>query len=376
MKSSETRRSKKAPRHAARKPINKSRATRRRHSVVRSVAATALGDRERALAAQEESVRRQEHALGVREASLRAREASTETTEVERLMDQMREANERLIVAAIDAHNRSDEADGEAVQARTELDNLMRQLRDANDRLTKAATQANTMAEDARQHKEEYRRLSGRLLQLQDEERRRLAVDLHDSTAQRLAALTMNLDVVEGTKKALDTRSRRALAESRSLAEECSREVRTLAYLLHPPLLDEAGLLLALRWFAEGFAKRSGIHVVLDLADVGRLPRPIETALFRVVQESLTNVHRHASAATASIRLTSTASEVALDIQDQGRGLSDQARQNGAPRPGTLGVGIQGMRERISQLNGAFDIKFTDRGTTVRVSVPLNRDTR
>jgi signal transduction histidine kinase len=376
MKSSETRRSKKAPRHAARKPINKSRATRRRHSVVRSVAATALGDRERALAAQEESVRRQEHALGVREASLRAREASTETTEVERLMDQMREANERLIVAAIDAHNRSDEADGEAVQARTELDNLMRQLRDANDRLTKAATQANTMAEDARQHKEEYRRLSGRLLQLQDEERRRLAVDLHDSTAQRLAALTMNLDVVEGTKKALDTRSRRALAESRSLAEECSREVRTLAYLLHPPLLDEAGLLLALRWFAEGFAKRSGIHVVLDLADVGRLPRPIETALFRVVQESLTNVHRHASAATASIRLTSTASEVALDIQDQGRGLSDQARQNGAPRPGTLGVGIQGMRERISQLNGAFDIEFTDRGTTVRVSVPLNRDTR
>jgi signal transduction histidine kinase len=376
MKSSETRRSKKAPRHAARKPINKSRATRRRHSVVRSVAAPALGDRERALAAQEESVRRQEHALGVREASLRAREASTETTEVERLMDQMREANERLIVAAIDAHNRSDEADGEAVQARTELDNLMRQLRDANDRLTKAATQANTMAEDARQHKEEYRRLSGRLLQLQDEERRRLAVDLHDSTAQRLAALTMNLDVVEGTKKALDTRSRRALAESRSLAEECSREVRTLAYLLHPPLLDEAGLLLALRWFAEGFAKRSGIHVVLDLADVGRLPRPIETALFRVVQESLTNVHRHASAATASIRLTSTASEVALDIQDQGRGLSDQARQNGAPRPGTLGVGIQGMRERISQLNGAFDIEFTDRGTTVRVSVPLNRDTR
>jgi two-component system, NarL family, sensor kinase len=288
----------------------------------------------------------------------------------------MREANERLIVAAIDAQNRSDEADVEAAQARTELDNLMRQLRDANDRLTKAAAQAHTMAEDARQHKEQYRRLSGRLLQLQDEERRRLAVDLHDSTAQRLAALTMNLDVVEGAKKALDTRSRRALAESRSLAEECSREVRTLAYLLHPPLLDEAGLLVAVRWFAEGFAKRSGIHVVLDLADVGRLPAPIETALFRVVQESLTNVHRHAHAATASIRLTSAANEVALDIQDQGRGLSDPARQNGALRLGTLGVGIQGMRERISQLNGTFDIEFTDRGTTVRVTVPLTRDTR
>jgi signal transduction histidine kinase len=377
MKSPDTRRSKKAPRHAARKPPDASRARRNRNGgVVRGTPAKALGDRERVLAAQEESVRRQEHSLGVREASLRARESSAETAEVERLMDQMREANERLIVAAIDAHNRSDEADGEAAQARTELDHLMRQLRDANDRLTKAAAQAHTMAEDARQHKEQYRRLSGRLLQLQDEERRRLAVDLHDSTAQRLAALTMNLDVVEGAKKALNTRSRRALAESRSLAEECSREVRTLAYLLHPPLLDEAGLLLAVRWFAEGFAKRSGIHVVLDLADVGRLPRPIETALFRVVQESLTNVHRHASAATASIRLTSTANKVALDIQDQGRGLSDPARQNGALRPGTLGVGIQGMRERISQLNGTFDIEFTDKGTTVRVSVPLNRDTR
>jgi signal transduction histidine kinase len=376
MKSSDRRRSKKASRHAARKPLNEPRAPRNRNGVVRGTEAKALGESERASAAEEESVRH-EHALGMREASARAREASAETAEVERLMDQMREANERLIVAAIDAHNRSDEADVEAAQARTELDNLMRQLRDANDRLTKAAAQAHTMAEDARLHKDEYRRLSGRLLQLQDEERRRLAVDLHDSTAQRLAALTMNLDVVEGAKKALDTRSRRALAESRSLADECSREVRTLAYLLHPPLLDEAGLLLAVRWFAEGFAKRSGIHVVLDLADVGRLPRPIETALFRVVQESLTNVHRHASAATASIRLTSTVNEVALDIHDQGHGLSDHpAQQNGTLRPGTLGVGIQGMRERISQLSGTFDIEFTDKGTTVRVSVPLNRDAR
>jgi signal transduction histidine kinase len=347
---------------------------RNRHGVVRGTAMKTLG--ERALAAQEESVRRQEHVPGVREASPRAREGSAETGEVERLMDQMREANERLIVAGIDAQNRSDEAHVEAVQARAELDHLMRQLLDANDRLTKAAAQAHTMAQHARQQQEEYRHLSGRLLQLQDEERRRLAVDLHDSTAQRLAALTMNLDLLEGAKKGLDSRSRRALAESRSLAEECSREVRTLAYLLHPPLLDEAGLLLALRWFAEGFSKRSGIHVVMDLDDVGRLPRPIETALFRVVQESLTNVHRHASAPTASIRLTSTANEVALDIQDQGHGLSAHAaRQNGALRPGTLGVGIQGMRERISQLNGTFDIEFTDKGTTVRVSVPLNRKT-
>jgi signal transduction histidine kinase len=296
--------------------------------------------------------------------------------EVERLMGQMREANERLIVAAVHAQDLSDEAHAEATQARTELDDLMAQLRDANERSAAAAAHAHTMAQEAGQRQEEYRQLSSRLLTLQDEERRRLALDLHDSTAQRLAALTMNLDMVEGTRKALDPRSRRALAESRSLAEQCSREVRTLAYLLHPPLLDEAGLLSAVRWYAEGFSKRSGIHVVMNLGYVGRLPRPIETTLFRVVQESLTNAHRHASTATASIRLRTTADEVALDIQDQGRGLSDNPEhQNGTLLPGTLGVGIQGMRERIHQLGGSFDVEFTDRGTTVRVRVPLGKDT-
>jgi signal transduction histidine kinase len=287
-------------------------------------------------------------------------------------MGRLREANERLIVAAVQAQTQSDEAHVEAAQARTELADLMRQLRDANEQLATTVAQAHTMAEEARQHQEEYRNLSGRLLQLQDEERRRLAVDLHDSTAQRLAALTMNLDLLEGATRPLDDRSRRALAESRSLAEQCSREVRTLAYLLHPPLLDEAGLVPAVRWYVEGFTKRSGIQVVMTLGQVGRLPRPIETALFRVVQESLTNVHRHASTATASIRLTSTVNAVALDIQDQGHGLSESLTQEHGPLlPGTLGVGIQGMQERIRQLGGTFDVEFTDEGTTVRAYVPL-----
>jgi signal transduction histidine kinase len=256
----------------------------------------------------------------------------------------------------------------EAAHARAELDDLMSRLRAANEQLA-------TMAEETSEREEKYRRLSGRLLTLQDEERRRLALDLHDSTGQRLAALTMNLDVVEEATKALDARSRRALAESRSLAEQCAREVRTLAYLLHPPLLEEAGLLSAVRWYAEGFAKRSGIQVVVDLGEVGRLPRPIETALFRVVQESLTNVHRHAPTATASIRLTVTADAVALEIHDQGHGRRDpQTHQTGMFLPQTLGVGIQGMRERIRQLGGTFDVEFTNEGTTVCVGVPLNAD--
>jgi signal transduction histidine kinase len=186
----------------------------------------------------------------------------------------------------------------------------------------------------------------------------------------------MNLDVVGEATRALDARSRRALAESRSLAEQCAREVRTLAYLLHPPLLDEAGLLAAMRWYVEGFTERSGIQVVMDLGDVGRLSRSIETALFRIVQESLTNVQRHAPSATASVRLTRTADAVVLEIQDRGTGLhSHRTPQRSALPPGSLGVGIRGMRERIRQLGGVFDVEFTDIGTTVRVSVPSSGHT-
>jgi signal transduction histidine kinase len=351
MRSSQRLRARKAPRSGATKSSDDA-ATRRRHDEVRGAAAT----------------------VGV----AREHVAATPTrAEVERLMDQMREANERLIVAAIHAQSVSDEANRDATRARKELDDLMSQLRAANEQLAASTAQAHTLAEEASEREEEYRHLSSRLLNLQDEERRRLARDLHDSTGQHLAALTMNLDIVGHAAKALDTRSRRALADSRSLAERCVREVRTLAYLLHPPLLDESGLVSALRWYAEGLTKRSGIHVVIDVGKVGRLPAPIESAIFRVVQEGLTNVHRHASTTTASIRLRATADAVALEIHDEGHGLRDAARpRNGARRPDALGVGIQGMRERIRQLGGTFDVEFTDNGTTVCVRVPLKADIR
>ena len=144
--------------------------------------------------------------------------------------------------------------------------------------------------------------------------------------------------------------------------------------MLHPPLLDEVGLLSAVRWYAEGFASRSGIHVTLELGEIGRLPGPVETALFRVVQEALANVHRHASTTSASIRLTVVADAVALDIHDKGRGLRDPVRHQDGTLHEPLGVGIQGMRERVRQLGGTFDIEFSDTGTTVRVRVPLDRD--
>jgi signal transduction histidine kinase len=146
--------------------------------------------------------------------------------------------------------------------------------------------------------------------------------------------------------------------------------VRTFAYLLHPPLLDEIGLLPAVRWYVEGFASRSGIQVDLKLGELERLPGPIELALFRVIQESLTNVHRHAASATASIRLTGTSHAVTLEVQDRGRGLRDDLKE--AVRSELLGVGIQGMRERIRQLGGTFEVAFTDHGTKVRVNVPVH----
>ena len=296
--------------------------------------------------------------------------------DVERLMGQLREANERLIVAAVHAQDLSDEAHVQTTQARTELDVLILHLRDANERLAAATMHAHTMAEEATQREEAYRRLSGRLLNLQDDERRRFAADLHDSMGQRLAALVMNLDLLKRAEEALDARSRQVLMESRSLAADCVQEVRTMAYLLHPPLFAEIGLVSAVRWFVTGFTKRSGIHVAMKLDEIGRLPRPIEMALFRVVQESLTNVHRHASTSTASVRLTNTANEVVLNIQDGGHGLRDDLRTQNDPLVSeTFGVGIQGMRERIRQLAGTFDVEFTDKGTTVRVSVPLGEST-
>jgi len=296
--------------------------------------------------------------------------------DLDRLMNQLREANEKLIVAAVRAQDASDVAHIQVVQARTELDNLMRQLEDANERLAAAATDAEGMAEEAAEREEEYRQLCNRLLTVQDEERRRLAVELHDSTAQNLAVLLMNLALIEQSEPALNAESRQALAESRSIADECCRDVRMREYLLHPPLLEEMGLVSAVRWFADGFTKRSGIRVVMILGDIGRLPKPTETALYRVVQESLTNVHRHTSTRRVVIDLATTGDTIVLEIRDQGRGLHDgRSQELGRQAPEVLGVGIQGMRERINQLKGSFDIEFTKKGTTVRVGVPLNKPT-
>jgi signal transduction histidine kinase len=216
------------------------------------------------------------------------------------------------------------------------------------------------------------RSLSGRLLRLQDEERRRLARELHDSTAQSLAALALELAVVG--RSPLSPRGRSALDEAERLADQCARELRTLSYLLHPPLLDEMGLAAALRGYIDGFSKRSGVEVILDMPeDIQRLPREVETTLFRIVQESLTNVHRHAGSPTAHVRLALEPGAIRLEVADQGRGLVPH-ETNGTPDlEHDLGVGIAGMKERVRQLGGQLELDSTDTGVTVRATLPRSQ---
>jgi signal transduction histidine kinase len=214
------------------------------------------------------------------------------------------------------------------------------------------------------------RKLSAHLLQLQDDERRRIARELHDSVGQMLAALNMNLSAVRADIERL-SKTANALADSESLVHEMTTEVRTISHLLHPPLLDEAGLSSALRWYVDGFALRSKIQVDLDLpADFGRLPRESETAIFRVVQECLTNIHRHSGSSTAKIRLRQRDHEVVVEIADKGKGIPPEKREE-MSSSGAPGIGIRGMRERLRQLSGTLEIDSNDSGTVITVHLPV-----
>jgi signal transduction histidine kinase len=218
---------------------------------------------------------------------------------------------------------------------------------------------------------ESLRDLSAQLLRVRDEEQRKLARHLHDSTGQSLALLTMNLHQLEKEAHKLSASVAKTAAESAALAQEVSDSVRTVSYLLHPPLLDEAGLKSALAWYTEGFEARSGIKVHLEMSsDFERQPSELETTVFRLVQECLTNVHRHSASLTAEIRICQFAGGLALEVTDTGRGIPAEtlARISSVGMPG---VGLRGMRERVTALGGAFEILSEGRGTTVKVAIPL-----
>jgi signal transduction histidine kinase len=206
---------------------------------------------------------------------------------------------------------------------------------------------------------------------LQDDERRRIARDLHDSTGQNFVVLAMMLDQLRGSIPSGKRKSRRLLSECQALADRCVHEVRTLSYVLHPPMLDEAGLEDAIRDYVNGFTKRSGIQVGLELPPgLGRMTREVELALFRVVQEALTNIQRHSGSQQANIRIDRN-SHLTLEISDHGRQASARAPQGKQEPPFQVGVGIPSMQERVKLIGGRLDVNFSSHGTTVRVTIPL-----
>ena len=224
-----------------------------------------------------------------------------------------------------------------------------------------------------RQAEEAMRQLYGRLLRLQDEERRRIARELHETTAQGLAGLAVNLTMVKDSAADLSPRASACLSESLELAERCSQEIRTLSYLLHPPLVDEAGLAPALRWYTAGFAQRSGIEVHVDVSpEFGRLPSEFELTLYRIVQEALTNIHRHSGSKTARICLERRPKEIVLTVADEGHGFASAALGIAGPESADIGVGIPGMQGRLRQLGGRLHIQSGSRGTTLTAYLPLS----
>jgi two-component system NarL family sensor kinase len=221
----------------------------------------------------------------------------------------------------------------------------------------------------------ELQNLSLRLLKVQDEERRKLSRDLHDSTGQTLAALKIAVSFLQLSIK--DDPSKMALVtDVADLADQAIEELRTMAYLLHPPLLDEVGFACAAEWYIEGFAKRSGVNVSMEIATHHeRMPRSMETALFRVLQESLTNVHRHSKAAHVTVCFRHQFETVILEIRDDGCGIEGKRLVRLRETSAETGVGLAGMRERMYELNGTLEIESEGRGTTIRAVVPLRAGT-
>ena len=215
--------------------------------------------------------------------------------------------------------------------------------------------------------------LNARMTTLQDEERRRIARELHDSVGQLLAAISMNSVLVEAESHKLSPEAAKRVSENAAMVEEASKQIRTISHLLHPPLLDEAGLASALHWYVEGFSERSKIDAKLDIPqNFAGLSKEMELSIFRVVQECLTNIHRHAGSPTAGIRITQDEACLRVEIEDAGKGIPPE-KQSAFGSSAHTGVGLRGMRERLRQLGGTLQIQSNGHGTRVTAILPVAR---
>ena len=218
---------------------------------------------------------------------------------------------------------------------------------------------------------ESLRSLSGTLLQLRDDERRRLARELHDSLGQLIAATGMSLAAIRGQQGRLDANGVKAIGEIAELVQEMNRQTRTISHLLHPPLLDEVGLVSALGWYVQEFSSRSGIQVQLEISEsFGRISEDLEIAIFRIVQECLTNIHRHSGSPVAVILVRQLSDQIVLEVEDRGRGISAE-KLSELKTARSRGVGFRGMQERVRYLGGTWEIRSNGSGTVVTVTIPF-----
>lgn len=300
-------------------------------------------------------------------------ERKQKEVELQQLYEQVKARIENL--RTLNIHLLRENADRKYVQEKLEKsENGFRQLAESlEQKVTERTLELEQRNAEVVTQSEQLRSLSTNLLQAQDEERRHIARELHDSAGQILAALTINLD--QGMDEARQTAPQLVprLDEIHHLAHQLLREIRTVSYLLHPPLLDEAGLSSALSWYVQGVIERSGIQVDLDMdSSFERLPKGIELAIFRLAQECLTNVHRHSGSKTASIRVARNGSSVRVEVRDQGKGISPDRLLDIQSKHS--GVGIMGIRERLRELNGEMSIDSTAAGTTITATIPIPQE--
>jgi PAS domain S-box-containing protein len=261
--------------------------------------------------------------------------------------------------------------DGRFVHARcfvrdvTEKKGMEEALRENESRLRRAKAELEFLVEE---RTTALRRLSSQLLHLQDTERRRIARELHDSLGQYLAGLKLNIALLRKVPESAELWS-----QSEELTQQCIAEIRTLSYLLHPPMMDEVGLASAAQWYVDGFSRRSGIKVHLDVRQLPtRLSEEIEIVLFRAIQEALTNVHRHSGASTVNIHIHRSSKRVILDVSDNGSGMSAELLDHFNRGGMGAGVGLAGMRERIRELGGELRLGSNKPGASLRIVIPLS----
>src|SRR5271156_171537 len=288
------------------------------------------------------------------------------------LYDELSRVNNELINAQRDLVQRNVRLERAEELLRKAHADLERQVRERTSELENSVSAFREEVSVHRKTEEKLRQLSLTVLRIQDEERRHVARDLHDTVGQTLTALKITLSTLENAV-ARYPQTAEFFTELNGLADQALREIRTTSYLLHPPLLDEAGFAAAAAWYVDGFNKRSPLQVRLELPEGIRLPGSVEIVLFRILQESLTNITKHAGSATVDVRLQVDQNVISLSVRDYGTGISAErlAKMNGSGSD--VGVGIAGMRERLNELGGRLEIESDSTGTLLKASVPLPR---